>query len=682
MRSDPPLHGAGFRPDIQGLRAIAVLIVALAHARVPGMAGGFVGVDVFFVISGFLITGWLYARACESTRVPFADFYAARARRILPAAALTLVITCAASAAYLNPVRALSAMHDAIWAALFAANVHFAHVGANYFAQDDPPSPIEHFWTLGVEEQFYVVWPVLLAAALVIVRVSRRGGDVMRVAIGVALALGIGGSLFWSIRVTESNPTAAYFSTFARAWELGVGALIAVAMPWILRVSAEVRSLLTWVGLAAILVATVAYGPGTSFPGVAALLPVVGAALVVGGGMAQSSRTGADVVLGRQPLLLVGDLSYAFYLWHWPTLVIAAQYVGHPLSPPQNVMLLAAALALSYVTYRLYENPLRHARRLRRPRPALALWPVTVSAIVLAGGIGISAVASPRAAAPRLEMASANVDAGAARPLVVHGDRLRAALLASVAPERLRQPVPDALAPPVGRLPYDTYELGSCMAGKATSSRLCELGDPDASRRLVVLGDSHAEMWMPVFVWFAQRYHWTLVPLVKDGCVPSIMGSGDCARWYRWARAQVRRLHPRALVVSQFWSSWGSGGIAAVASELRELVPLTHRLIVIEDPPAREIAAIDCLLARGATLGSCAFPVSSSESGAYASMRREASASHAGYIRTLQWFCARALCPTVVGTIITYRDRSHITATYARMLRREVGAELAVTAGR
>src|SRR5262245_57431258 len=172
--------GDGFRPDIQGLRGVAVLIVALAHAGVPGMAGGYVGVDGFFVISGFLITGWLLRRALDSSRVPFGDFYAARARRILPAAALTLVVTCAASVAYLNPVRALSTLHDALWAAFFGANIHFAHVGTDYFAQDDPPSPVQHFWTLAVEEQFYLVWPLLLTGALLVLRIGRPGRDVSR----------------------------------------------------------------------------------------------------------------------------------------------------------------------------------------------------------------------------------------------------------------------------------------------------------------------------------------------------------------------------------------------------------------------------------------------------------------------------------------------------------------------
>jgi hypothetical protein len=198
---------------------------------------------------------------------------------------------------------------------------------------------------------------------------------------------------------------------------------------------------------------------------------------------------------------------------------------------------------------------------------------------------------------------------------------------------------------------------------------------------VVVLGDSHAAMWMPAFVRFAVRYHWKLVPLVKPGCVPAVMASGKCPIWYRWALGQVRRLHARAVVLSQFGSRWGRGGVVAVARELRDLIPLTRHLAVIEDPPARNRAALDCLLARGATLGSCAFPVTPDEATAYASVRRETLGVRAGYVRTAQWFCARGLCPTVVGTVVTYRDTTHITATYARVLADPLAAELGVSVG-
>ena len=245
--------GKEFRPDIQGLRAVAVLLVALNHAGVRQLSGGYVGVDVFFVISGFLIAGWLMKRTARSGRVPFAEFYAARARRILPAATLTLVVTVVASYYLLNYVRALSAFHDAVWAAFFAANVHFAQVGTDYFARANPPSPVQQYWTLAVEEQFYLVWPATLALVLWAVALVRRRGrdgvkpglvdDVAVRWLTVFVVLAVAASLAYSIRLTPEQPTSAYFSTLTRAWELGVGVLIALvanrlqALPRVVRVA-------------------------------------------------------------------------------------------------------------------------------------------------------------------------------------------------------------------------------------------------------------------------------------------------------------------------------------------------------------------------------------------------------------------------------------------------------------
>ena len=677
IRASTTRSGDDFRPDIQGLRGIAVLIVALSHAGVAGMSGGYVGVDVFFVISGFLITGWLLGRALESGRVPFGDFYASRARRILPAAVLTLTVTCAASVAFLNPVRAVSALHDAVWAAFFSANIHFAGVGADYFAQDNPPSPIQHFWTLAVEEQFYVAWPLLLAAALLAPRIRRRGGGASRGALAAIVALGVGASLAWSIHVTGTNPSSAYFSAPARAWELGVGALIAVGLPWIVQAPAGLRAALTWVGLAGIVVATGTFGSGTPFPGFAALLPVVAAGLVIAGGAGQAHRAGAAVVLGRQPLRLVGDLSYAFYLWHWPMLVIAAQYAGHPLSTLQNVALLGAAFVMSYVTYKLYENPLRHCGWLRRPRLALVLWPASFAAVAFVVALGTSSVVTPSAAAPSLDVRS-NVERAGQRS-DVKPTTVRQALLEGVSPGRLRQPVPRALAPPLGQLLDDRYRLGACVAATGeTRASVCELGDTNGRRRMIVLGDSHAAMWMPTLIRFARRYHWRLVPLIKSGCVPASTASGRCAAWYRWSLRQVRRLHPRAVVLSQtWWSGSAQEGIDAISRELQDLAQLTPRLAIIEDPPGSGRATLDCLLARHATLGSCAFRVTPDQAAIYSLVRREARAAHAAYVPSLQWFCVQRLCPAVVGTIVTYRDSTHISATYARQLARPFGAALA-----
>ncbi|HEY6017005.1 MAG TPA: acyltransferase, partial [Gaiellaceae bacterium] len=350
------------RDDLQGLRAVAVLVVALGHAGVGFLGGGYVGVDVFFVLSGFLITGLLLDEARRTGTVSLAGFYTRRARRILPAAALTLVATELAAYVLLNFVRARQVMWDSVWAAFFGANVHFSRIETDYFARDRPPSPIQHFWTLAVEEQFYLVWPALLGLVLFgALLLRRRRGAVTPASTRRLLAvllLATAASLAWSMVETSRLPTAAYFSTFARAWELGLGAALAVVAGPVAALRAELRATAGWLGFGAIALASTTFSSRTAFPGYAALLPTLGAALVIAGGTGGQPAYGVGRLLSVAPMRWVGDRSYTLYLWHWPILILAMEYAGHRLSLVQNLALLAGAVAVSALTFRFYENPI------------------------------------------------------------------------------------------------------------------------------------------------------------------------------------------------------------------------------------------------------------------------------------------------------------------------------------
>lgn len=358
---------SGFRKDIEGLRAIAVLLVALCHAGVPGLAGGYIGVDVFFVISGFLITS-LLLRPLElgSGRRMVRDFYARRVRRILPAATLTIVATIVASYYYLGFLRGDQIARDGLWTSLFAANIHFALNGTNYLAAQQPPSPLQNFWSLGVEEQFYLVWPALL---LLVAWFAKR--IPLRIKLAAVLAVVFSTSLAWSIIQTNSDPTWAYFSPLTRAWELASGALIAVALPLLRTIPPIVAAAASWLGLCGILASAVLITAQTPFPGATALAPVVATSLTIIGGT-RGLTTGAVRLLGLPPFQWLGMLSYSFYLWHWPILMIAAQYRGTSLSVVHNLLLLLVALAISAVTFYLLERPVRASRYLRN-RQVLSL---------------------------------------------------------------------------------------------------------------------------------------------------------------------------------------------------------------------------------------------------------------------------------------------------------------------
>jgi peptidoglycan/LPS O-acetylase OafA/YrhL len=683
-----------FRPDIQGMRAVAVLLVALQHAGVPHITGGYIGVDVFFVISGFLITGLLLRRADRTGSVQIGRFYAARARRILPAATLTLIATGLASMLWLNYVRAGQVLHDALWACAFAANIHFAEIGSDYFAQGSPPSPLQHFWTLAVEEQFYLAWPVLLAGAIMLMGRRRSGPQprdvrMPRGPLAVLLLVVIAASLAWSISDTSSAPQAAYFSTFTRAWELAAGALLAVGATSVARVSPAVRTVAGWTGLAGILCAGTLYSPGTAFPGYAALLPVGATVLVLSAGLGGTPRRGPAVLLARAPFRFVGDVSYSFYLWHWPVLVIPMEYEGHALGLATNLLLLAAAFALSVVTYRLYENPLRHSAALSaRPLAALKLWPVTVGAVALLGTAGIaylnSEAPAPYTPRPLPEVASTSNHST---------DPYAQAVAQNASAQQLAQPVPAQLAPAPAQLQGDRFDFGDCLKGYA-SNRVCRLGSTSPRHTVVVFGDSHTRMWMPALMYWAAQRHISLIPLVAEGCVAMdwvTMPSPPtrCTSWYTWALGEVRALHPDAVVIGTRYSSAEGGAnalgqaIQGVTREMQQLRQRVPSVTVIEDPPAPSQDPVDCLLRPSATLGSCSFQLPNAwASQIVGDVATAATASDIGFLRTDQWFCARSTCPMVVDHIIVYTDdRGHISATYANWLKRPLARELSRVTG-
>src|SRR5579875_722443 len=282
-----------FRPDIEGLRAVAVLAVVLYHAHVGFLSGGFVGVDVFYVISGFLITDLLWRELERDGRISFAGFYARRARRLLPAAVLVLVVTMVASRWLLPPLQLRSVWLDGLYCALYLGNYRFAATKTNYLAST-APSPFQHFWSLGVEEQFYLVWPVLLVAA----SLAYRRGRPSRAGAFTALAAVSVVSLILSLWLTRADEPLAFFSLPTRAWELALGGMIALAAPLLRRMPPRVAATIGWAGLAAVGAACVAFGSRTPFPGTAALLPVLGAGGVVASGLT-SAAGGPVLLLGR-----------------------------------------------------------------------------------------------------------------------------------------------------------------------------------------------------------------------------------------------------------------------------------------------------------------------------------------------------------------------------------------------
>jgi len=679
------------RDDIQGLRAVAVLLVVLGHAGVSFMKGGYVGVDVFFVLSGFLITGILLNGAAKRGYVSLSEFYVRRARRILPAAVLTLVVTDIAAFYLLNLVRAREAVVDSIWAGLFAANIDFAR-STDYFSSEQPPSPIQHFWSLSVEEQFYLVWPGLLAVVLFGIVARRRrhkanGATISQTGLFrllfVIVAIGLA-SLALSIRTTVADPSATYFSTYARVWELALGAALAIAAPQLVRLPRVLSFAAGWLGVVAIVCAGVIFSDSTPFPGYAALLPTLGAALVIGAGIRERQRrASASRVLAIAPFRYIGDRSYAFYLWHWPVLIIAAGYAGTDLSLGTNLLLMIGAFMLSVLSYACFENPIRQMRW--RPGTGALLWPASAATVIV---LATFLIGSLHSKAARLEAASAAVHPTQLRDPTLDASLHRQtkalpAVVAAVKAALRGAPIPSPLTPAPSKLLEDLYFFpeGCAPHEGETSAKICRLGDTSSAKTLVVMGDSHMQMWMPTILKMAAADNWVVLPIVKSACTPiswvNYPKKPECPAWYRWARAQAKALRPDVTLIA---GDWGTDVDFQKAAHVVNALTVTMKkvstsVIVLGDPPRQKRQPVDCLLSRKATMKTCSTRITKADFAGNTPIAAAAKKHHVGFMDTRGWFCARIsktklifLCPLVVKRTITRRDFDHITRTYGLAL--------------
>jgi peptidoglycan/LPS O-acetylase OafA/YrhL len=369
-----------WRPDIQALRALAVLLVVFFHAHLPGVHGGFLGVDVFFVISGFVITGVLLHERVNSQGTSILDFYARRIRRILPAATATIILTVFATYHWLAFVTGDKVANDAKWVTAFLGNIHFAITGSSYFGASDPPSTLTQFWSLAVEEQFYVVWPLLFLGltALLPKRFQRTSLLVGLLAILVSSGL-------WSILQTAHNPVWAFYSPLTRGWELGFGALLAVVTPLLRNKAPRLGLLLSFLGCVTIGLATWFYTSQTaaaSWPGWRAAIPVAATGLVIAGGTLREGR-GFGKLTNATWVQWFGAISFSLYLVHYPVIQIAEQRGGFVEIQPllSNIGLVAIGIVLAAVSYYVVEQPFRKWKLLQEKR-----WATYAMGGILIGG--------------------------------------------------------------------------------------------------------------------------------------------------------------------------------------------------------------------------------------------------------------------------------------------------------
>jgi peptidoglycan/LPS O-acetylase OafA/YrhL len=685
------------RRDIEGLRALAVVAVLLYHFGVPGFDGGFIGVDVFFVISGFLITSLLLHERTVSGTVSIKRFYARRARRLLPISATVIVATVIAAAVWLPATRLHNIAEDARAAALFGANLLFAHRGTNYLTAGLDPSPLRHYWSLAVEEQFYVIWPGLIALITIGAgNVRRRTAWAMGVIVVVSFTL--------SALLTADSPSWSYFGLHTRAWELGAGALLACLVTTVGRIPETARAVLGWLGLAGIVASAITVGAVAVFPGWAAALPVLAtvAALVPGD---HTPRSPAKA-LAFAPLQFVGARSYSLYLWHWPVIVIAEAHLLHPLTGPEKWAALAAVIVLAEAGFRGIEDPIRYSRPLnRRPGLSLALGAGLVCVGLVAGVVlnaydpslstGVVAAApvaittttpatTPSGTDPALTTTTV---LAAPAPVTTYG----LAAIPAVVDALANEVVPDNLRPSLRSAGGDTsaiYDNGCHQFGAAHVRTDCVFGDPNGTITIALWGDSHAAQWFTPLETMATAHHWRLLSLTQGSCAYIDVTVYDkkndrefrnCGPWREAVRGYMREQGVDVVFVSEHYGLLSADSHQAISPQdwSDHLPPLVDSLradgiepIVIGDSPDPNTTVPDCVAAHTHHIGQCAASeYNADDLPLVEAIRSITTAAGVGFIEPGEWVCADdGRCPAVIGDILVYRDGNHLTDTVTQWI--------------
>ncbi|BCS33161.1 acyltransferase [Luteitalea sp. TBR-22] len=679
MTAPPRSVEEAFRPEIQGLRTVAALLVAAYHIWFRRVSGG---VDVFFVVSGFLIIGSLVRQIERSGRVDFGSYSARLLGRLLPAALTVIAVTSLAVYLLLPRVLWADAIREALASAVYLENWQLALNAVDYLAREETPSPFMHFWALSTQGQFYVLWPILLVAAA---RLAHASGRPARAGLQTALVVVGGVSLAFSIVATRLNQPFTYFNTFARLWEFALGGMVSLFFAG-RPLSTMVRTLLGWTGLLAVVSCGALLPVSRLFPGYAALWPTLAAALVLVAGTS-GSRFGADRLLAATPLVVVGDISYAFYLWHWPLLVFYLAYSQHPeVSLLAGLGIIAVAGVLAWLTTTFIESPVRKA--------AAGLSPArTLAVAAVCGGVLVGSLAGWQEYTARIRRAAQRAGArhdGAAYP----GARvlMEPTLGAALAP---RAPIPEPFAVK-GDLPV-SYRDGCHQDDKSEVAKVCQYGRADARHTIALVGGSHSAQWLPALQDLAERHGVRILNLTKSACWFSDDPRTDktpgpavasCLRWNRKVIEVLRNARPDAVftiltrAVRDVDSTAGERNLIEYVPEgyvakFRELSAMGIAIVAVRDNPWSRLDPAQCIDMFGASSPRCRMRRDDVLGRTNPADGRDDLPAGMTTIDLSRYFCDSIECRPVVGNVLVYRDKHHITATYMRTLSAALAPHLA-----
>jgi peptidoglycan/LPS O-acetylase OafA/YrhL len=668
-----PARQTFFLPEVQALRALAVTAVVIYHLWPGTITGGFVGVDMFFAISGFLITGHLLREAYTTGRVDLLRFWGRRIRRLLPASLLVIAVSLVGVLTLTPKLRWEQYLNEITAAAGYFQNWALAASSVDYSAQSDTASPVQHFWSLSVEEQFYLIWPILIVIALFLVR--KRIQAVQTTAVIAVLLLISAASFFYAVTFTATNPSEAYFVTGTRVWEFAAGGLLAAAGTASARIAGWVRTVVAFAGWATLLACMFLYTEQTDFPGVAALAPVLGALAVIWAGTTPTDRTriGASA-----PVQYIGRISYSVYLWHWP-LMIFALTLGE-LTTTSKVVLLAVTIGLAWFTTEYVEDPARRWAPLANgPRwrtfaaAAVAMAIIIVPAILIADH---TAASSANASQTASDIVDTNECYGAGS-LVFDCDDMK-----------FGDPIPD---PDFAEQDKAAVYTNGCYTDITVADLAdCTLVNPDSDVRIALIGDSHAASWYPAVAEIAKDRGWSVTPYLKSSCPMSDAVKADpepavqasCTEYNQNLTAELESMtDPFDIVLVAHASTTGHnyGDVATTVAGFRStwdrLTARGSQVIALRDVPFMHDSTLECVADTGDADGECDVDRDS----AFIDDLMVAAAAITPAVPVIDLsdvFCTETTCSPVIGGVTVYRDSNHVTSAFSKTLAPALEAQL------
>ncbi len=679
-----------FRPEIQLLRALAVLVVVVYHVNPDWLPGGFVGVDVFFVISGFLITGHMLGEVERTGRLSLLGFWANRARRILPAATVTILAVVVTAPFFLPATQWEAVADQGIASAFYVQNFALADKSVDYLAQDAADTPFQHFWSLSVEEQFYVLWPLLVLLALLVVGRLRRAGGARHLTVRrltcLFMSLVVLASFLYSVAEVNAGEPTAYFVTPTRVWELGIGGVLACVLgdP---RVFPRLRTALGVAGFAAILLAAITYDAQTPFPGAAALLPVLGCVAVIASGRSLGDGLWHALVHWR-PAQAIGAWSYSLYLWHFPVITYYVAVVGHHPGVRNGSVLVLVCLVLAYLSHRYVENPVRRLDLLRRRQ-----W-VTVGAALVSMVVAAVLSLVPQAAYAQY-LAEQRTGTAELQEEVAREDRegFGAGSLDGDTVTTFLPGYEDVILPVPSEVADDTTPWDACQGASDSRSATtpeCVAANPEGERTLVVVGDSHADQWVPAIRAAVEGTNWKVVTFLHEACpfntekrTLAENPEFPCTGPNEETLDRILELEPEAVMMTNLAvddmapdSTEEHKGTRGYVEVMEPMAEAGIRVVALHDTPTPkdEENVAECVVEHRDDPRACDLDRAETQESARTNAALEAAAAQVDgveFVRPTDLFCTSDTCPAVIGNVLVYRDQNHVSATYMSTLGEE-----------